>query len=167
MKFNAQLDQSPLVNNAKQYYLGLQPREQKFLRLMALFLLTVGVIWLIILPSWDYSNTAQKRFAVERDNLIWLSNNAGRVGQSTTRGGSDILSSVVGSARENQIIINRYEPSGENGLKVWLENVEFNAAYFWLTSLRSDHGVRAEEILLERSQAKGFANIRLSLTTGS
>ena len=169
MKFSANLEQSPLISGAKQYYQGLQPREQTMLRWMSLFLAVVAAIWLVILPAWDYSQSAQKRFATERDNLIWMSQNAGKIGQTSSASGgrTDILSSVVGSARENQIAINRYEPSGENSLKVWLENVEFNAAYFWLASLQSEHGVRAEEILLERAQSKGYANLRLSLTAGN
>lgn len=158
---------SPLLNHISRYMQGLQPRERKLVTGLAIFLCVVVLVWGILLPAWDYAVSAQQRFEQERDDLIWMSQNIERVqGVNSAGQRRDILSSVVSSARENQLTIKRYEPEGDNGLRIWLENVEFNAAWYWLATLRSDHGIRAEDVLIDRAQTSGFADLRLTLRGG-
>ena len=62
---------------------------------------------------------------------------AGKIewGQQPKVDSGSVISVVTGSGRKSGVEIKRFEPSGNNKLRVWLENVPFNNLVNWLDSL--------------------------------
>ena len=57
----------------------------------------------------------------------------------------------------------RYQPVGDSGLSLWLENSAFNQLVLWLERLEKRHGIRVDEISVERAAQDGVVNVRLVL----
>ena len=66
------------------------------------------------------------------------------------------------TAKPLQLEFKRFEPAGNNGLNLWLDNVAFDNVIRWLDQLDRQYGVRVAEIALER-RADGLVNVRLML----
>lgn len=130
--------------------------------LLLLVLLLVG----IVLPLHDYSQSSQARYRVQLDTLAWMEANRHRVAAagSTARGsGEPLLAIVTQSAGAAGLALRRYEPAGEEGLNLWLDNVPFDRLVRWLEQLERDHGVIAADLTIRRRAAEGMVDVRITL----
>lgn len=57
----------------------------------------------------------------------------------------------------------RLEPEGDATVRVWLEDVPFDAVLRWLNDLQTRYGVRVDNADIERESAAGLVNVRLTL----
>lgn len=80
--------------------------------------------------------------------------------------GGNLLATLEQSAVTNGIRgrITRMEPEGNNGARLSLDGVHFNALVSWLASLQNQGGVRIEKAVFEAQPAlAGTVNARLVL----
>ncbi len=86
---------------------------------------------------------------------------SGRVPQA----GGNLLANLEQSATANGVRghITRMEPDGNNGARLSLEGVHFNALIGWLANLQNQGGVRIEKASFESQTAAGTVNARLTL----
>ena len=76
------------------------------------------------------------------------------------------MSIVDSSAKRSKIRkpIQRIEPEGKNGVKLWIENVDFDTLVRWLGDIERRHGVLVKRATITRhEQTAGRVNSRLSL----
>ena len=60
--------------------------------------------------------------------------------------------------------IQRIEPEGKDGVKLWIENVNFDSLVRWLGEMERRHGVLVKRATITRhEQTTGHVNSRLSL----
>ena len=59
--------------------------------------------------------------------------------------------------------LKRIEPEGGDGVRVWLDGVAFDDLVKWLGTLSTSHGVDVVSASLERDEAAGRVNARLTL----
>ena len=57
----------------------------------------------------------------------------------------------------------RMQPDGESQVRVWLEDVPFDALLRWMYGLQGHYGVRIDSVAIERRPTAGQVNARLSL----
>lgn len=60
----------------------------------------------------------------------------------------------------------RLQPEGDREVRVWLEDVPFEALVRWLGELRLRYGITPQSLDVERAEAPGLVSARLSLVRG-
>jgi general secretion pathway protein M len=80
-------------------------------------------------------------------------------------GGRSLLSVADSTARAGGLgpALKRVEPEGSDSVRVWLEGAPFDVLVKWLGTLSTIHGVNAETVTMERSDATGRVSARLTL----
>ena len=137
--------------------------------LLALFLLYV-LVWSPIHSGYDALRNSVEE---QRTTALWmresaqtltsLKRNSGKAAQGL--GGKSLLSVADSTARAGGLgpALKRVEPEGSDSVRVWLDGAPFDVLVKWLGTLSIIHGVSAESATLERSDATGRINARLTL----
>lgn len=77
--------------------------------------------------------------------------------------GRALMALVTRSAGEAGLSLQRFEPSGEDAIRVWLENAPFAEVAAWLERLNGDHGVVIDQAAMDRASEPGRVSVRLTL----
>ena len=149
------------------WYETLGTRDRLALRGLGAFLGAVLLYMLLIAPTIAYGTRAQHRLQEERALLDWLrvhqvESSAAGTGAAPAHD-QPIATVVNNSAQENKLTIRRYEPSGEDGIKVWIDGAAFNSIVKWMYQLEGSYGIRAAEFSVEREKEPGKVSARLTL----
>jgi general secretion pathway protein M len=161
----------------KEWLANLAPRERRILAGGAVAL----VLLLFYLVIWQplHSGVAQMRTSVaeQRDTLRWMREAAAEVKSLATSGaqggaglgGRSLLAVVDQSARSSNLgpALKRVEPEGQNSVRVRVEGASFDAMVGWLSGLARSSQVFATSLSIERADASGQVDARLTLHTDS
>ena len=60
----------------------------------------------------------------------------------------------------------RLEPEGDTTVRIWMEDVPFDALVRWLGDLQTRYGVRVDTADIERTSGSGLVSARLTLMKG-
>ncbi len=156
-----------MFNAAQQWFQSREAREQRVLKWGALasLVIIVGALWLSLQQR---VNAAQQRLETKQADLQWLQQVAPRLaaaGPAPTPPTNESLVVLIDrSARESGLAesITGSQPSTGGGLRVQLQQAEFNALVAWLSRLNQQHGLRIETVSLEAATA-GRVNATVSL----
>lgn len=77
--------------------------------------------------------------------------------------GRTLMALVTRSAGEAGLSLQRFEPSGEDAIRVWLENAPFAEVAAWLERLNGSHGVVIDQAAMDRASEPGRVSVRLTL----
>lgn len=157
----------------KDWWLSLRPREQLIV-IVGSGAIVIALIFLIVIePFLEESASLSKRIEAKHQDLTWMQQASKEIetiiGTAKGRrpGGNrqSLLSVIDNSARRNRIRkpIQRMEPEGSNGVKVWIENAEFDKLIVWLGQLDEKHGVNVTRATISRKNSPGLVDTRLSL----
>lgn len=153
--------------------------QQLSLREQRLVLLTMVVVALSLFyfALWQPLNQgieAQRlRLRAQQQTLQQLAQDAAEVarlravqqrGAATGRKGS-LLVTIERSARRKNLhqALQKVQPDGANGVRIWLDNVAFDDLIDWLDLLSRQHGFTISEISIERDTAPGRVRCRVLL----
>jgi general secretion pathway protein M len=149
------------------WYESLGTRDRIALRALGGFMGIVLLYLMLIAPMIEYGNRAQHRLQDEHALLEWLRAHQGEMSGSSggaTPGHDQPVATVVNaSAQENKLTIRRYEPAGEDGIRVWIDGAAFNSIVKWMYQLEGSYGIRADEFTVERESEPGKVSARLTL----
>lgn len=162
----------PPLKRAITAYDRLPAREQRALQVLAVALL-VGVLFFgVWRPAHQYRQSASADLDAARQTLAWMQSRAAdarRVAsqnQAASRPageGRSLLATVTTSAQAAGLTLQRFEPSGDDKMRVWLDKVPFRTTAGWLETLASEQGIQVEQASLERTPEVGQVNVRLTL----
>lgn len=154
-------------------YRELQPRE----RVMVAIGAVVVAITLVYLLLWEPAANARTRQATaladeralaERLETIGVAVQKARasgVGAIQGRGQSLLtLVDQLGKSAELGKAPTRMQPEGDTEVKVWFEDVPFDALVRWMNTLESRYGMQISAAELERRAGAGLVNARLTVT---
>lgn len=154
-------------------YRELQPREQLIVGVGAV----VVVITLIYLVLWEpFANArarqmaalADARAVAERLEVIAATVQKARAsGISAVQGRSQSLLTLIdqqGKSPELGRPPSRLQPEGDDEVKVWFEDVPFDALTRWMSTLETRYGVKIAGAEFERRAGAGLVNARLTVT---
>ncbi|HZR37018.1 MAG TPA: type II secretion system protein M [Nevskia sp.] len=149
-----------------------QPREQLIVAAGAL----VVALALVYLVLWQPFALARDHAAAALGSSRALAARIEQIGaqaqQSHAAGGQSVvgpevsLLSAVDQASKDGILgkaPSRMQPDGDKQVRVWIEDVPFDAVLRWMDDLQKRYGVRVDGVTLERRPAAGTVNARLSL----
>ena len=152
---------------------NLDPRERMMVvaggALFVLFLIYI-MVWSPLHSGYD---SMQETVEEQRATALWMQESAqtlkglpGSAGSAAQGlGGRSLLSVADSTARAGGLgpALKRVEPEGSDSVRVWLEGAPFDVLVKWLGTLSTIHGVNAETVTMERSDATGRVNARLTL----
>lgn len=160
--------------NLKNWFEGQSPRDRKIILAAGVFL-AVLVLWgLVYAPFARSVSQNKKQLEAQREMLTLVRKAAAEVQAlraSGLGGGGGIpdgmsLAQVVNQvASEQSMQLSRMQPDDE-GLQVWLDDVEFNSAVIWLGAMDSSYGIRVSNINVTRGESDGKVKIRVGLRGG-
>ncbi|MFC4259007.1 type II secretion system protein GspM [Marinobacter lacisalsi] len=171
----SKLKENPSVKRMITRYDHLPRRDQQALKLMILAVSVALVYFVIWRPVDQYQDQALSDRQNAAELLAWmqenqvtireLSGNKGSAGNNAQKpaDGRALMATVTSTAREAGLNLQRFEPSGDDAIRVWLEDVPFTKAAAWLESLSSKHGILIDQAALDRRETPGIVSVRLTL----
>ena len=158
----------------KDWLFNLEPRERMMFAAGALLLVLLLLYALIWAPIRSGYYSLQESVSAQRETVRWMQGSAqtiqrlrssGGAAAAKGLGGRSLLSVTDSTARASGLgpALKRVEPEGGNSVRVWLEGAPFDVLIKWLGTLSTQHGVDANTVSLERNEAAGLVNVRLTL----
>lgn len=158
----------------KDWWMSLRPREQLTLIVGATATVIAIIYLLAIEPFLKQRETLDTRIKAEYQQLVWMQQASQQVKylrNLTSNSGSSVsarrslISVIDSSARRNNIRkpIQRMEPEGSNGVKLWMDNADFDRLIAWLGQLDDEYGVNVTRATISQGKTAGLVDTRLSL----
>jgi len=159
------------INSLQQRFAALPPKDRLALTLLGVFLSLLIVIYLLVLPANRFAADAAEHHQHRAELLAWMQANEGAArmlsGQNSAQPrpsqGQSILSLASQSAQTHNISFKRFEPFGEDGLRIWLDNIAFNDMLMWLTQVQDQYGVEVHQASIDRGKSNGMITAKLEL----
>lgn len=172
-RFDDELDQFIVrVKSNKSYqeleqkYNALTDRDRLMVNVLAVLLTVFIVYQAVVSPAMDYLSDASKAYQKQLENYEWMvakEPETRELMQSAASGREGSLLSVASAtAKNHELSFSRFEPIGDDRVRLWLEQVKFNNVVSWLAELEAKQGVSAIDISLD-SAAPGYVSVRLTL----
>ena len=161
------------MQKLRDWFFSLQPRERALVLGGGVVVLLFAVYFLALAPFYGAVNSRAERVAKKQGDLAWMRSVGGEVlalsANSTTAAAPSNESLVVlidRSARECGLgaALTGQTPNGENGIRVRIEQAEFDKLVVCLGSLQQSHSVTIESANIDRTAKPGFVNASLVLT---
>ena len=171
----SKLMESPSVKRLVTRYDHLPRRDQQALKLMTLAIVLALVSFANWRPIDQYHDQALSARQNAEELLAWmhenritlreLSGNTGNTASSAQKpaDGRELMATVTSTAREAGLDLQRFEPSGDDAIRVWLEDVPFTQVAAWLEGLSSNHGILIDQAAMDRRDTPGVVSVRLTL----
>ncbi|GGE78639.1 hypothetical protein GCM10011533_33720 [Streptosporangium jomthongense] len=172
----SKLKEQPAVGKLIAQYDQLPRRDQQALTVLAIAVF-LGFLYFAV---WNPVASFHDQAAASKENaselLAWMQSNEAVIrrlsdssaGPASATGevpadGRALMGLVTRSARESGLTLQRFEPSGENAIRVWLEAVPYSQVAAWLEMLNGKHGVVIDQAALDRAGEPGRVSVRLTL----
>lgn len=153
------------------YVNGLGARDRKALFALLIAFGLVVIYYGVYQPLKSSQADAISFHQQQKELVLWLEqvapvfakqNGMGKPASATTD--QSLLALVNNIAKTNELTIKRMQPEGDDKIRIWLENVSFNATMIALETFEKDNGLIISELTVERSDDKpGIATIRFTL----
>jgi len=154
---------------------ALEPREQKLVGaagvLIALAILYGGIWQPFAKARARHESELEAAHAIANSLVLAqaevLSRGArGGGGGGVIGSGVSLLSAVDQASKSGTLSKppSRLQPDGENQVRVWLEDTQFDTLMRWMYELQNNYGLKIDVADIERQPTPGLVNARLSLT---
>lgn len=150
------------------WYQSQSARERLALNLLGGFLLAALFYLAVWQPIHDWQMASERAFARQHALLEWMHANeeaARRAGgaRQSSRGTGSLLGLVASTARSHDITLSRYQPEGDDGVSVTLNEESFDAIIVWLDELNRSQGVSVRRLTVNRRNDPGRITAQLLL----
>lgn len=158
---------------AKERFLALQPRERWILAGGTAVLLLIVLYLAVWEPVVDAHR--QRVEALESSRLLAIRleqaaaqvqrSGSRRAGGGNTGRGLSLMAAVDQASKQGTLgrSPTRIQPEGDREVRVWFEDVSFDALVRWLWELQLRHGVSVQTLDIEPQSTPGKVNVRMSL----
>ncbi|MBL3556969.1 MULTISPECIES: type II secretion system protein GspM [Marinobacter] len=169
--------EQPAVGKLIAQYDQLPRRDQQALTVLAIAVL-LGILYFAVwTPAVSFHDDALSERERSAELLAWMEANNDALkrlsGASGSQGnspvdapedGRELMSLVTRSAGEAGLSLQRFEPSGDSAIRVWLDGAPFTEVASWLEQLNTGHGVQIDQASMDRQNDPGMVSVRLTLT---
>ncbi|MEY2854720.1 MAG: hypothetical protein RL030_1852 [Pseudomonadota bacterium] len=153
-----------MFSRLQQWYASRAPRDQLVLRWGALAALVL-IVAALLLSLHHRVGAARTRVETRQQDLAFLR----QVGPTIAMAGpvaappgnqESLVVLIDSSARESGLAkaISGSQPVGDGGLRIQLEQADFNLLVAWLARLGTQHGLRIESATLDGGPEPGLVN---------
>lgn len=154
----------------KQWFNNLTFRERQMV-LAAVAVIVVFIIYQLWSSFSSHVDELRARVDNQQNIQSWMQQAATEVQQLRGVGATDsrpkgkqlLLGLIDRSARQNKLESNlqKVQPEGEQGVRIWLEKASFDNMVIWLDNLQHQHGLVITDISLDSQDATGTVNARV------
>jgi general secretion pathway protein M len=149
------------------WFSKLSASDKRALIILVAFLFCAFMYYVTDL-SFNYRKTQISKLEENRSLILLLNTLAQKLHTSKSQVkyqalDQPLLTLVSSTAKDNQIVFKRFQPDGDNVLKLWLEHVSFNSLLLWLHGLDKKNGISVQEISVEQAKEEGYVDVRLIL----
>lgn len=158
----------PQLAALKSRWLSLPLRDRRALAALAIFFVLAGG-WLgVVSPAMNFAGDSRAALEQAQADLIWMQANALAARQAGARAtqagvGQSLLTAVNASARSSGLNLQRFEPDGEQRVRVTLENAVFTDVMRWVVILQEQYGLAIDSFSADAQAQPGIVNIRLTV----
>lgn len=155
------------MNKLQTWYAGLQPREQRIVKIGAITLCALVVFGGILLPLDSAVSSAVRTQATRSEDLAWMRINAPEVQAGGATLAADtgeapvVLVDRVGREAGLGSSLGSTQPSG-TGVRVTLQAAPFDTMVTWLAALDERYGLAIESISVDRAARPGVVNANIT-----
>lgn len=169
------LREHPSVTRLLARYEQLPRRDQQALKLLLLALVAGFLYFGIWRPAASFHDQAQASRENAESLLLWMQENRQDIRQLAAAGGGGsqsgsriqdgrgLMTVVTRTAGEAGLSLQRFEPSGDSAIRIWLDNVPFNQVATWIENLSSEYGIVIDQAALDRQSEPGIVSVRMTL----
>jgi general secretion pathway protein M len=156
----------------KDWFYSLQPRERLMVTGCAAVIMLALVYSLIWAPIAERRAQLAINVEAQREVLAWMRQASRQVQEArrnnpiaTVNDTRSLLSIVDSSATQAGVrnSIQRMEPEGDRGVKLSMENADFDATIQWLSALKRSHNVDVVSATISPNDTPGQVDTDLSL----
>jgi len=158
----------------KEKWQQLSLREKRLVIITSIVVLITLVYFLFWEPLQDGIQTSRVRIKAQNDTLVQIRNLAAEARQlmaaqrqagANTRSSSSLLVIIERTAQEKNLKsrLQKVQPEGQDGVRVWVENASFDQLIEWLALLENKNTIYVSEIIIERQKEPGRINSRILL----
>ena len=157
----------------QQWFAALEMRE----RVMVVACAIVVVIAALFLGVWEplVKSRGDRLEALDRarslsDRIEHAAILAGNSNQASAPGGNaSLLAAIDQSSKQEPMnkAPSRIQPQGDREVRVWFEDVSFDASVQWLARLQTQYGIQVQSLDIEPESAPGRVKFRASLVRPS
>ena len=161
------------MQKLKDWFSSLQARERAIIVIGGALVLIVAIYMLALAPFYAAVNSRAERVAQKEGDLAWMRSVGGEVmalnassPTSVAPTNESLVVLIDRTARECGLgaALTGQTPNGDNGIRVRLEQAEFDKLVVCLGSLQQAHAVNIESANIDRTAKPGFVNASLVLT---
>jgi general secretion pathway protein M len=151
---------------------ALQRREQQMVALCGVVVL-LALVYLLV---WQPPLHARNHEAVALQSARDLAQRLEQIGAEAQRSGAQGLSQPVGRDVSLLSAVDkaskdgtlgkppaRMQPDGDNQVRVWFEEQQFDPLLRWMYALQTRYGMRIDNVAIEHRPTAGVVNARLSV----
>jgi general secretion pathway protein M len=163
----------PYLNQLREWFTGLAPRERLMVGACAVFVLFTILYYGIWNTLAGAHTRREKALADSRALATRLEIIGAEVTRARRSGGGagsvnrsmSLLSAVDQASKSGTLSKppSRMQPEGDAEVRVWLEDVNFDGLLRWIHELETRYGVTVQTVDIDKESAPGLVNARLSL----
>lgn len=152
----------------KQWFKKLTRREQLIVALVVTLLsvlLVYAMAWAPLRSAVDRYESANEK---AQESLEWMRSatadiQRGNAGASQAAPGQSISSLVDSTLPDYKLVMQRYQPTGDDSAQVWLEDAALPQVIAWVVAMERDFGMRMVNVSIAASDKKGVVKTRVRL----
>lgn len=159
-----------MLDELKQKFLDLSPKDQLMLAVGALAVLVYILLFVILLPMQSEMRKMEKRNMQALDEQGEVRELAGKLlakqnaGEST--GGDQSLNGILNSSlRAHGLLMENFQPSG-NSARVRLRSGEFNKVLGWINEMEVRQGMTIKNLTMTADESPGSVMVSLTIQQG-
>jgi len=152
----------PYLDKANDAFSRLGKRDQLAAIILGIIFsvfILYSIIWAPITASVE---NAKKSYQEEYALFSWMKAQEANIlegrknsGNKQSAGNESLLALVNNEAQRSSLPLKRYEPDGDNKLRVWLENVPFDSVILWMNTLSVNKGLSISSVSIDAEQGRG------------
>lgn len=153
----------------KQYWMERTERERLLLGI-AFGLVALLLVWQFVYrPVADYHADAARSYEQAQERLEDMRRSAaeaaalmadGQGGEAAAPGG-DLRTLAMTTARAKGLSVARLQPTGDDGLTLWIDGADTRLLYDWVVTLQREHAIVVEKASVSAND--GAATVRAQL----
>lgn len=158
------------MDSLKTWFNTLEQRE-RLLVTIAGALLGIALLYLALLAPFNkLVDTRTARVEKKRQDLAWMQSVAPTLRalamSQPGASGESLVVLIDRTARQSNISnsVTAQTPNGDHGMRVRLENANFDNVILWLASLQQQFNVGVESATIDRTDKSGVVNASLVLS---
>lgn len=161
-----------MVQELRNRFNALQPRERWIIVVGAALVLIVGLYIGVVAPFYSLVNARIERVAQKEADLAWMASVAGDLAALASQnpppavpGGESLVVLIDHAARECGLssALTGQTPNGPSSIQVRLEGAEFDKLVLCLGNLQQLHAVNIDSARIDRTGQPGLVNAYLVL----